>query len=426
VASVVKRVRKGGAHYQVKWRLGGARDGTWQSETFVGRLVVGRFKADVEAYDHAWPDGWVKGHGYIRAGEDSPPAGVHPLAAYGLAYIRRLTSAGPDTQSTYVQQLDSLVGWLREIKHVEPTVQNLTTNDDRDWIVARRRGGASPKTIANYHGLLYAIMREAVREGLRPNNPCDGVKLPARDDDIDDDEDKVFLTEEEFTQLHSCVGPDVRDFVLVDAGTGLRWGEITALMVKDLDLDSAVPTLTVRRAWKRNGRGQFAVEAYGKTYLGKPKTKLSRRRITLSPTVVGALRRSIAGKSPDDFVFTAPGGGALNRHNFYNRRWQPALRAARKLGLTKSPRFHDLRHSHAAWLISAGVPLPVVQRRLGHQSIQITVDVYGGLLFQTHEIADEAIERALAGQRIHVGIESSDAVRLSAGEVVDDESSDAA
>jgi integrase len=70
--------------------------------------------------------------------------------------------------------------------------------------------------------------------------------------------------------------------------------------------------------------------------------------------------------------------------------------------LTKTPRFHDLRHTHAAWLISAGVPLPVIQRRLGHKSIQITVDVYGGLLVETHQVADLAIERALSGQAVVV------------------------
>jgi hypothetical protein len=46
------------------------------------------------------------------------------------------------------------------------------------------------------------------------------------------------------------------------------------------------------------------------------------------------------------------------------------------------------------------VPLPVIQKRLGHKSIQITVDVYGGLLIQTHEIADLAVTRALSGRKV--------------------------
>lgn len=41
----------------------------------------------------------------------------------------------------------------------------------------------------------------------------------------------------------------------------------------------------------------------------------------------------------------------------------------------------------------------MIQKRLGHKSIQITVDVYGGVLFQTHQVADRAVERALGGQQ---------------------------
>ena len=79
------------------------------------------------------------------------------MLEFATAYVRRLTSAGPDTQTKYVQQLTSLDAWLREIKRTPPTVENITSDDDRDWIVARRKAGASPKTIANYHGLLAAV-----------------------------------------------------------------------------------------------------------------------------------------------------------------------------------------------------------------------------------------------------------------------------
>jgi integrase len=48
-------------------------------------------------------------------------------------------------------------------------------------------------------------------------------------------------------------------------------------------------------------------------------------------------------------------------------------------GIDKTPRIHDLRHSHASWLIAAGVPLPAIQRRLGHESITTTIDRYGHL-----------------------------------------------
>ena len=57
--------------------------------------------------------------------------------------------------------------------------------------------------------------------------------------------------------------------------------------------------------------------------------------------------------------------------------WLPACD---KAGLTDPrPRIHDARHAHASWLIAKGVPLTVIQARLGHNSIKVTSDTYGHL-----------------------------------------------
>jgi integrase len=400
MATLVARQRKDRTNgYRVQWRLHGG-DGPWQSETFDDRRAAAKFQAQVEACGHQWPDGWVKGVGYAVITTDETATDQLPLATFSAEYVRRLTSTGPDTQTRYLRQVALLVGWLTDVKGGLPTVENVTSDDDRDWINARRRAGASPKTTANYHGLLSAIFKSAISKGLVGRNPCEGVKLPPVDDDTESDDDKTFLTESEFALLHRCMNVMDQDFLLVAVGTGLRWGELTALKVRDVDLDGDPATLTIRRAWKRNGSGEFALAGADRYYLGKPKTKESRRRITLSALVSDAVRRATVGRGPDDLVFGALRGGRLDQGNWYESRWQRAIKAARKEGLTKTPRFHDLRHTHAAWLISAGVPLPVIQKRLGHKSIQITVDVYGGLLFQTHEVADLAMDRALDGKQI--------------------------
>lgn len=399
MASIVARKRKDGTTgFKVQWRLGGNRGAPWQSETFDDRRPAAKFQAQVEANGHRWPEGWVKGVGFA---DQARFADEIPLLEFGTAHIRRLTKAGPHTQTTYLKQLNRIVGQLAEIKRVGPTVQNVTSDDDQDWIVLRRKGGASPKTIANEHGLLSAIFKGAVKKGLITRNPCEDVKLPAVDDATETDDDKTFLTEAEFGLLTLCIDPVDRDFLVVAVGTGLRWGELTALKVKDVDFAGFPATLSVRRAWKWNGRGEFKLEQHGRYYLGPPKTRESRRRITIAPRVAAALRREAEGKGPEDLVFGASKGGRVEKGNWYQSRWQRAIKKAqRDHGLTKTPRFHDLRHTHAAWLISAGVPLPVIQKRLGHKSIQITVDVYGGLLFQTHQVADLAIERALGGEQI--------------------------
>ncbi len=143
--------------------------------------------------------------------------------------------------------------------------------------------------------------------------------------------------------------------------TGLRWGEVTALQRRDLTLLSKRPTLRVQRAWKRRGEG-------GGTFLGAPKTKKSRRTLVLTPDQVTLFQRLITGKDPSDLIFTAPEGGAWHSGVFHARRWKPALDAANAAGLTKRPRIHNLRHTHASWLIAGKVPLPVIQACLGHES----------------------------------------------------------
>ena len=67
------------------------------------------------------------------------------------------------------------------------------------------------------------------------------------------------------------------------------------------------------------------------------------------------------------------------RREFFNGGWKPARGKAIAAGLTKSPRVHDLRHTCASWMIVAGVPLPVIQQHLRHESIQTTIGVYGHL-----------------------------------------------
>jgi integrase len=421
MASIVNRKRKDGTiGYKVQWRLGGSRTGPWQSETFDDKRAAARFQVQVEANGHRWPEGWVKGVGFA---ERVAVADEVPLVDFGTAHIRRLTKAGPHTQTTYLKQLNRIVSQLADLKRVTPTVQNVTSDDDQDWIVTRRKAGASPKTIANEHGLLSAIFKSAVKKGLIIRNPCEDVKLPALDDATETDDDKTFLTEDEFRALCDSIDASDRDFLVVAVGTGLRWGELNALKVKDLDLERRPSSLSVRRAWKWNGRGEFKLEQHGRYYLGAPKTRESRRRITLAPRVVAALRRAATDKSPDELVFGASSGGRLEHGNWYQSRWQRAIKKARHdHGLSKTPRFHDLRHTHAAWLISAGVPLPVIQKRLGHKSIQITVDVYGGLLFQTYQIADLAIERALGGEQVVSVLTDEAALVEAASELSDEES----
>lgn len=116
----------------------------------------------------------------------------------------------------------------------------------------------------------------------------------------------------------------------------------------------------------------------------------------MSEEVRDALITRSAGKAPDELVFTAVSGGQLKNARFSGYYWRPAVERARTLGLEKDPRIHDLRHTHASWLIAAGRPLPSIQRRLGHESITTTVDTYGHLLVEVDEGDLVALSQALS------------------------------
>jgi integrase len=96
------------------------------------------------------------------------------------------------------------------------------------------------------------------------------------------------------------------------------------------------------------------------------------------------------------FLFTNGAGNPVRSQEFFNGGWKPGRERALAAGLTKSPRVHDLRHTCASWMIAAGVPLPIIQQHLGHESIQTTIGVYGHLDRRSAQVAADAIGSVLS------------------------------
>jgi len=159
----------------------------------------------------------------------------------------------------------------------------------------------------------------------------------------------------------------------------------TALTPGDLDLDGVTPVVRVTRAWKKGKTG---------VYLGSPKTRRSRRTVALPPQIVPDLRALAAGKAASDRLFTSVEGKRVSGQHFNARVWHPALA---KSGLTKRPRVHDLRHSHASLMIAAGMDLLQLQHRLGHESLKTTGDTYGHLMPDAHARGSAFAASTLAG-----------------------------
>jgi integrase len=153
--------------------------------------------------------------------------------------------------------------------------------------------------------------------------------------------------------------------VTVAAYTGLRWGELAGLQPSNIDMQRR--RLVVQSS---------LIEASGQPpVLGSPEAATSERTITLSQIVIDTFEHHLDSQPPfGTTVWTTEAGGFLGRGTFRSI-WREAV--AQSVGAPC--RIHDLRHTHAAWLIAAGEHPKSIQTRLGHSSIQVTIDRYGHL-----------------------------------------------
>jgi len=145
--------------------------------------------------------------------------------------------------------------------------------------------------------------------------------------------------------------------------TGLRWGEMVALRVRDVQ-EIPYPALRV----SRSGPDGHAIR--NRTKGGEP------RSVPLAHELLPIVEKRLVGKLPDALVFTAPEGGRMNGNN-----WRRAIRWSTT---GSGRRIHGLRHTAASLWISAGIGAKTVQTWLGHASMTLTVDLYG------HFMGDDA------------------------------------
>lgn len=399
MARIKHRTRAdGGISYQVCWVLGGGRAAAGvreQAETFTDLNRAAAFKLDVEHACHQWPAGWVKGEGYVDRDEMLEPSGptVADVAARFWPALDRRVQRG--RLKAYTLHRYRRVWAL----HLEPSFGGLafadvTVADVEDWVDTEVDAGSSAKSIRNWHGLLHSIMAYGQqRQHLRPDNPCAATELPevshraARQ--------VRFFSDMEWIAFRSALKDDVVllcDYLLA---TGLRWGEVSALRIGDVTTNSDEMVAQVVRAW--SGRSPddpdpidwMAGEA--KVWkLGPPKNKRS-RYVVVSGDVARRLANHIEGRDPDEYVFTRR-KQPWRYDGFHEDRWKPACKAVSAAFPGKRFTPHMLRHSCVVWALAQGARIEQVSEMLGHSSIQITYDIYGGLL----DLRDPAVARAMA------------------------------
>ncbi|WP_235505739.1 tyrosine-type recombinase/integrase [Arthrobacter sp. Leaf337] len=253
------------------------------------------------------------------------------------------------------------------------------------WLRSLTRKGAAPKTVHNLHGLLSAAMKTAEMLGYISSNPCRGIQLPP----IEHAEDSImFLTHAEFNHVLDVMDEHYKPFICFLVMTGTRFGEATALTVSDLDLISRPATARINKAWRRDDQSKY--------YLGPAKTGAGKRTIGLNPALADRLAPLAASRAGHELLFTTPDGSRIAEKPFWEHYWRPAIQSAQENGLSKSPRIHDLRHTHASWLIQDGaISMFTISRRLGHASTRTTEEIYGHLMPQALQDGADATERSV-------------------------------
>ena len=241
----------------------------------------------------------------------------------------------------------------------------------------------------HYLSVINRIFKYAVLMDVINSNPFDKVIKPKS---RQTQRKGNFLTKEELKEFlklaQSATLPYFFPLVHLMSYTGLRQGEALALKWSDIDFENK--KITVDKTATRIKERQT---------LQTPKTKNSKRVISIDPATLSILKSwkkdqiKIYFKNgkhfegDENFIFTNQRGEWVHIHNFI--RYFKRFIADHKL---KSITPHGLRHTHASLLFSAGVEPKNISDRLGHSTVQITLDLYTHI---TEEQRTDTVDKLL-------------------------------
>lgn len=275
------------------------------------------------------------------------------------------------------------IGQLRLAKLAPLDVQRLYA----DRLTA---GGLSSTTVIQLHNILHKALKQAVKWGLLTRNVTDAVTPPRR-------RTPDYTTWSQQQAAAFLALADQHEFAALwrlALLTGMRRGEVLGLTWEAVDLTKGV--LAVKRTVIRAADG-------GKWSFGEPKTRAGRRSIALPRSVVEALQkhrirqleaRLKVGSLYQDYnlVFAAADGTALHPNTL-------ALHFNRLIAAAGVPRirFHDLRHTSATLMLANGEHPKIVQERLGHSDVSMTLNRYSHVTMQMQKDAADRLDNLMGG-----------------------------
>jgi integrase len=323
--------------------------GTYRTRTAAVRVLEA---ATVDQRRGAWVD---------------PRRGRMTFAVYATRWLQDRPGIRPRTQELYEGQLRL---------HLLPTFADTPLADVSPLMVRQwhaqllRAGRPGPVTVAKCYRLLRSIFATAVADELIVKNPC-----VIKNAGVEHTAERPVATIAQVDHLVLIAPPRLKALVLTATYTSLRFGELSALTRRHVDLDAGLITVVASAAELRDGT----------RIVGAPKSVAGRRRVAVPEVIADVLADHIDTFSeggPDGLVFVGPKGGPLRRGNFHTA-WRSIVRDAELDGL----RFHDLRHTGNTLAAMTGASTKELMSRMGHSSPR------AALIYQ-HATAERELEIA--------------------------------
>lgn len=239
--------------------------------------------------------------------------------------------------------------------------------------------GKSPTTVHHGFTILSTALNQAVKWGMVSRNVCTAVDPPRRARP----ELQTWSREEASAVLAAAAGDDLEALWRLALTTGMRRGELIGLRWIDVDLQRGV--LAVRHT---------LVRGTGSVWLSStPKSASGQRSIPLGADDIDALtrhrdrQRLARTPNPHGLVFIGSGGNPVNQNTLAHQFGNLVKRAG-----VRRIRLHDCRHTCATLLLEAGVHPKIVQERLGHSSISMTLDRYSHVSESVQQAAADRLD----------------------------------
>ena len=211
--------------------------------------------------------------------------------------------------------------------------------------------------VRGIHALLNNCLEQAVAERLILANPAKGCRLPK----LEKREMKILPEDKIGPYLAEAERRGLLAAFYLELTTGLRRGELLALLWTDLDVENM--TISVSKQVNRLN---------GELVVSQPKTPNSVRKLAIPQRAVELLVEEHAKHPHSPHLFVSPKTGTIFDPDSFRHTHEKILKA---IG-AEHIRFHDLRHTFATMALQNGVDVKTVSSMLGHYSAGFTLDTY--------------------------------------------------